>query len=100
SATRWRRAARAAAIFVATVCMTWLLSLRGERGTRDGDRGGLVSGAVSEQAADRGADGERRALGPGRDERHPHLVEVRVCDHGEPKRVRHPPAVRLAVGGE
>ena len=50
--------------------------------------------------AERGARRERRALDPGGHLRQPHRVEVCARDHGQPERIGHALAVRLAVCGE
>ena len=59
-----------------------------------------VDGLVAEHAAERAAEREPDPLHDGRRERELNRVEVGLRDHREVQRVRHPLAVRLAVGGE
>ena len=67
----------------------------------DGDLAGrLVGRAVPEELADRRAEREADPLQERGRERQLHRVEVRVRDHREAQQVRHPLAVRLAVGRE
>src|SRR5437763_4749786 len=61
---------------------------------------GDVDRLEAEEASDRSAEDEPRLLQPGRRERQPHGVEMRVRDHGEAQQVGHALPVRLAVGGE